>query len=169
MTTPHLNAKYTWHNIITALLLYHASQPHLYFSRDPYPHHLKISMQSYKHKYKSGVQQKAIGVHFLDLPLVKVKPTCKKTGYKERRPAVLHLHALITGTFTIYPNLHQESPNSVGKCWRKPHSTLVLQETLDILGLRSSMPKKRQFPSKAQIPSFHLNCRGQRWKCSEDS
>lgn len=96
--------------IITALLLYCASQPHPYFSRDPSPQHLKINIQRYKHKYKSGVQQNAIGVHFLDLSLVKVKPTCKKTVYKERNPAVLWLHGLITGTFTIYPNATPGKP-----------------------------------------------------------
>lgn len=110
MPTPHLNAKYTRHNIITALLLYRASQPHPYFSRDPSPHHLKINIQNCKHKYKSGVWQKAIGVPFLDFSSVKFKPACKKTGYKERNPAVLRLHGLITETFTIYPNATPRKP-----------------------------------------------------------
>lgn len=134
--------------IITALLLYHASQPHPYFSRDPSPRHLKINIQRYKHKYKPGAQQKAIGVHFLDLSLVKAKPNCKETLYKKKNPEVLWLYGLSTGTFTIYPNatpgkpkfcrqMLKETPQqsgTSGDCWHQ--------------GLSSSMSKKRRFPTK---------------------
>lgn len=116
MPTLHLNGKYTWYNIITALLLYHASQSHPSFSRDPSPHHMKINIQSYKHKYKSGVRQKVIGVYFLDFPLVKVKPTCKKTGHKKRNPAILQLHGLITAAFTTHPNA---TPGKLKFCRQK--------------------------------------------------
>lgn len=110
MPALHLNAKYTWYNVITALLLYRASQSLPSLSRDPSPRHMKINIRSYKHKYKSGVWQMVVGVNFLDFSLVKVMPTSKKTGHKKRNPAILQLRGFITATFTIYPNATPGKP-----------------------------------------------------------
>lgn len=149
---------------------YYCVVPHnsipIYFSSDPSPHHLKINIQSYKHKYKSGVWQWAIGVHFLDLSLV--KSTCKKTGYKERKRADLRLPGLITETFTIHPNATPGKPKFCREVLKEATQHSGTSGDSWHPGTEEQYIKEEENPKKeAQIPLFHLSCK--RWKHSKEN
>lgn len=149
---------------------YYCIVPHnpipIYFSSDTSPHHLKINIESYKHK--SGVWKWAIGVHFWDLSLV--KSTCKKTGYKERKRAVLQLPGLTTGTFTIHPNATPGKPKFCREVLRETTEHSGTSGDSWHPGAEEKYIKEEESPQKeAKIPPFHLSCRGQMWKYSKEN